>query len=61
MSLFDLFKRCDINEEAASREERSVLPDVRGSDEYMSGHIPGAVNIHAIHAVNAEPGRSSLE
>lgn len=45
--MFGIFKKRDINEgvKNAKADEKAVILDVRGSDEYASGHIPGAVNI----------------
>ena len=45
MGIFDLFNANDINKEVANRSDSSVLLDVRETDEYKSGHIPGAVNL----------------
>ena len=47
MNAFDLLQVSDINRDVAQfREtEGAVLLDVRGTDEYAEGHIPGSVNI----------------
>lgn len=58
MSFLDIFKRPDIN--AGLEEYRNspgaLLVDVRGSDEYRQGHIPGSVNL----PLNTLPGRNSI-
>ena len=47
MKLFGFLKIPDINKEveAYNATEGAVLLDVRDPEEYISGHIPGAVNI----------------
>ena len=47
MSLFNLFGRDDINKEIENIKgtPESILLDVRSKDEFISGHIPGAINI----------------
>lgn len=47
MSLFDMFKRPDINAgiEEFKKSENAILLDVRTSEEYGEGHIEGSVNI----------------
>lgn len=47
MGVFDLLKKPDINVglERFHSTPRAVLLDVRTKEEYVSGHIPGAVNI----------------
>lgn len=47
MGLFDVFRREDINEGAATcaAVKEAVLLDVREADEYAAGHIAGAVNV----------------
>ena len=46
MSLFDIFKKTDINTEVEKLKDISgaVLLDVRDKDEYDSGHIPESIN-----------------
>ncbi len=46
MSLFDIFKKTDINVEVEKLKDISgaVLLDVREKDEYDAGHIPGSIN-----------------
>ena len=47
MDLFSLFRRSDINRELDDfrKTPDAVLLDVRSEEEYLSGHIPQAVNI----------------
>ena len=47
MDLFSLFRRSDINRELDDfrKTPGAVLLDVRSEEEYLSGHIPQAVNI----------------
>lgn len=47
MNLFSLFRRSDINRELDDfrKTPDAVLLDVRSEEEYLSGHIPQAVNI----------------
>ena len=48
MGILDkLFGGTNINTalEEVSSTESAILIDVRGADEYASGHIPGAVNL----------------
>lgn len=47
MNLFSLFRRSDINRELDDfrKTPGAVLLDVRSEEEYLSGHIPQAVNI----------------
>ena len=47
MKLFGFLKIPDINKEVETfREtEEGVLLDVRDPEEYIAGHIPGAINI----------------
>ncbi len=44
MGLFGFLKSEGITAAVAGREADSVLLDVRERNEYLSGHIPGAVN-----------------
>ena len=47
MGLFDLFKETDINRGVQEARESTeiLLLDVRGTEEFRQGHIPGALNI----------------
>ena len=47
MGIFDMFRTPDINAEVERfrAEPGAALLDVRESDEYAEGHIPGSVNI----------------
>lgn len=47
MSLFQLFKKTDIDQGVREYEAASgaILLDVRTSEEYQDGHIPGSKNI----------------
>ena len=47
MSLFDIFKKSDINAEVENIKniKDAVLLDVRDIDEYSAGHIPGSINV----------------
>ncbi len=47
MGFFDFLKRPDINQgvNEYNRTPNAVLLDVRTSDEYREGHIPGSKNI----------------
>ena len=47
MSLFDIFRTSDINQEVENyrKESRAMLIDVREADEFRQGHIEGARNI----------------
>jgi len=47
MGLFDLFKQPDFNQgiQDYQRAQGAVLLDVRTSQEYKGGHIPGSKNI----------------
>lgn len=47
MGIFDVFRLPDINEAVREfhRTEGAVLLDVRGSEEYRQGNIPGSVNV----------------
>ena len=45
MGLFDFLKGGGINDAVANRQPGEILVDVRETDEYASGHIPGAVNL----------------
>jgi len=40
----------DATEVAAALKRGAIVWDVRGSDDYASGHIPGAVNIGALNS-----------
>lgn len=46
MNLFSFFRRSDINRELDDfrKTPDAVLLDVRSEEEYLSGHIPQAVN-----------------
>ncbi len=57
-------EKADINSkmEEARRTEGAVILDVRGSDEYRQGHIPGAINVpvDSIEGVSAKiPDKST--
>ena len=47
MSFLDIFKRPDINTELKEYRNTpgALLADVRSSEEYRQGHIPGSVNL----------------
>lgn len=47
MKLFEFFQSSDINRDVAQyrQTQGALLLDVRGTDEYAEGHIPGSVNI----------------
>ena len=47
MGISDFFKQPDINQGVKNyqNEAGAVLLDVRTSQEYRSGHIPGSINI----------------
>lgn len=47
MGFFDFFKMPDINQEiqAYKETEGAILLDVRTSQEYREGHIPGSKNV----------------
>ena len=47
MGFFDLFKQPDINQgvKEYSATPGAVLLDVRTSEEYRGGHIPGSKNV----------------
>ena len=47
MGFFDFFKQADINQgvKEYSATPGAVLLDVRTSEEYRGGHIPGSKNI----------------
>lgn len=47
MSVFDIIKPFDINKGVQEFRENKeiVLVDVRSSQEYSQGHIPGSINI----------------
>ena len=45
MGIFDFFKSSNINDAVSDRQPDDILVDVRETDEYASGHIPGAVNV----------------
>ena len=47
MKLFGFLEASDINRDVAQfrQTEGALLLDVRGTDEYAEGHIPGSVNI----------------
>ena len=47
MGFFDLFKQADINQgvKAYTATPGAVLLDVRTSEEYRGGHIPGSKNV----------------
>lgn len=47
MGIFDIFHRKDMFQEVTECRNTpgGVLIDVRGRDEYNSGHIPGAINV----------------
>ena len=47
MGFFDIFKQRDINQgiEEYKNKAGAVLVDVRTSQEYKEGHIPGSKNI----------------
>ena len=47
MGIFSFLKKSDINLEVErfKNTEGAVLLDVRGEEEYKSGHIPGSINI----------------
>ena len=55
---FDLFKHTDINQGVAQYQQASnaVLVDVRTSEEYREGHIPGSINVplQQIEDINLE-------
>lgn len=47
MGFFDFFKTPDINQEVLTYKdtEGAILLDVRTSQEYREGHIPGSKNV----------------
>ena len=47
MGLFDFVKTRDINEGVKTCAETAgaMLLDVRNTDEYAAGHIPGSINL----------------
>ena len=47
MGFFDFFKMPDINQEIHAYKETkgAILLDVRTSQEYREGHIPGSKNV----------------
>ena len=47
MGIFDFFKQADINQgvKEYSATPGAILLDVRTSEEYRSGHIPGSKNV----------------
>lgn len=49
MSIFDRFKKTDINEgvKIARETKCGLLIDVRSAQEYAESHIPGSINIPA--------------
>lgn len=49
MGYYDEMAELDINEMLEDRKlvKNTVLVDVRTPEEYMEGHIPGAINIEA--------------
>lgn len=58
MGLFELLSGKDINKwiEECKNTPGAVLIDVRGRDEYNSGHIPGSINI-PLNSINSVSGR----
>lgn len=56
-----LFKREDINTgvEECRNTPGAVLLDVRETDEFRAGHIPGAVNLPLSCITRAELGRDT--
>ena len=57
MGFFDFFKQADINQgiKEYSAIPGAILLDVRTSEEYREGHIPGSKNVplQAIDKVNS--------
>jgi len=47
MGIFDFFKRADINSgiQEYLKTPNAILLDVRTSEEYREGHIPGSKNL----------------
>ena len=47
MGFFDFFKQADINQGVKEYQQRegAILLDVRTSEEYRGGHIPGSKNV----------------
>ena len=47
MGIFDLLKQPDINRgvQEFRKEQNAILLDVRTSQEYREGHIPGSKNV----------------
>ena len=47
MSIFDMFRRSDINEglQRFQSTPGAVLLDVRTTEEYAAGHLPGSRNL----------------
>ena len=47
MKLFEFFQSSDINRDVEQYRQTpgAMLLDVRGTDEYAEGHIPGSVNL----------------
>jgi Rhodanese-related sulfurtransferase len=49
-------REMDVEQFAAGRRENVAVVDVRSLEEFVAGHVPGAVNV-PLERVIAEPGR----
>lgn len=49
-------REVDVEQFAATRREDVAVVDVRSPEEFVSGHVPGAVNV-PLERVVADPAR----